>query len=132
MALTLFSLKSFSQTVTPTQPVQNNDTVKIHISVAKKIAKDLMQLDAVKGENALLKQNIDTITYQRDLKDSIIVKKNDQIGLYKSSIEIYKQKENIYKTTLDKLDLQLTKAKLKNKLGWTTAAILVVYTFVHK
>jgi hypothetical protein len=132
MALTLFSLKSFSQTVTPTQPVQNNDTVKIHISVAKKIAKDLMQLDAVKGENALLKQNIDTITYQRDLKDSIIFKKNDQIGLYKSSIEIYKQKENIYKTTLDKLDLQLTKAKLKNKLGWTTAAILVVYTFVHK
>jgi hypothetical protein len=128
----LFSLKSFSQTVTQTQQVSNNDTVKIHISVAKKIVKDLMELDAVKSENVLLKQNIDTITYQRDLKDSIIVKKNDQIGLYKSSIDIYKQKETLYKTTIDKLDLQLSKANFKNKLGWTTAVILVVYTFVHK
>jgi len=52
--------------------------------------------------------------------------------LYKSSIDIYKQKETLYKTTIDKLDLQLSKANFKNKLGWTTAVILVVYTFVHK
>ena len=128
----MLSLKSFSQTDTKTQQIPNNDTVKIHISIAKKIAKDLALLDVTKEENALLKQNIDTLTFQKNLKDSIIVKKNDQIGLYKSSIDLYKQKETVYKTTLDKLDLQLTKAKLKNKLGWTSAAILVVYTFVHK
>lgn len=127
-----FSLSSFSQTVTEIRQVPNNDTVKIHISIAKKIAKDLSLLDVTKEENVLLKQNIDSLTFQRDTKDSIIVRKNDQIGLYKSTIDLYKQKENVYKTTLDKLDLQLTKAKLKNKLGWTTAAILVVYTFVHK
>lgn len=128
----LISLSSFSQTVTETRQVSNNDTVKIHIDIAKKIAKDLSLLDLLKEERVLLKQNIDTITFQRDTKDSIIVRKNDQIGLYKSSIDLYKQKEYVYKTTLDKLDLQLSKAKLKNKLGWTTAAILVVYTLVHK
>jgi len=52
--------------------------------------------------------------------------------LYKSSIDIYKQKEDVYKITLGKLDLQLSKAKFKNKLGWGTAAILVVYTLVRK
>jgi hypothetical protein len=128
----LISLNSFSQIVTETRQVQNNDTVKIHIDVAKKIAKDLSLLDVLKEEKVLLKQNIDTLTFQRDTKDSIIVRKNDQIGLYKSSIDLYKEKENVYKTTLDKLDLQLTKAKLKNKLGWATAAILVIYTFVQK
>lgn len=128
----LISLNSFSQTVTETRQVPNNDTVKIHIDIAKKIAKDLSLLDVLKEERVLLKQNIDTITFQRDTKDSIIVRKNDQIGLYKSSIDLYKQKEDVYKTTLNKLDLQLSKAKLKNKLGWTTAAILVIYTFVHK
>jgi len=128
----LLSLNSFSQTVIETRQVSNNDTVKIHIDIAKKIAKDLSLLDVLKEERVLLKQNIDTITFQRDTKDSIIVRKNDQIGLYKSSIDLYKQKEDVYKTTLNKLDLQLSKAKLKNKLGWTTAAILVIYTFVHK
>ena len=128
----LLSLNSFSQTVIETRQVPNNDTVKIHIDIAKKIAKDLSLLDVLKEERVLLKQNIDTITFQRDTKDSIIVRKNDQIGLYKSSIDLYKQKEDVYKTTLNKLDLQLSKAKLKNKLGWTTAAILVIYTFVHK
>tara|TARA_R110000868_G_scaffold404701_3_gene683148 strand:+ start:759 stop:1136 length:378 start_codon:yes stop_codon:yes gene_type:complete len=125
-------LNSFSQTVIETRQVPNNDTVKIHIDIAKKIAKDLSLLDVLKEERVLLKQNIDTITFQRDTKDSIIVRKNDQIGLYKSSIDLYKQKEDVYKTTLNKLDLQLSKAKLKNKLGWTTAAILVVYTLVRK
>jgi hypothetical protein len=128
----LISLNSFSQTVIETRQVSNSDTVKIHIDIAKKIAKDLSLLDVLKEERVLLKQNIDTITFQRDTKDSIIVRKNDQIGLYKSSIDLYKQKEDVYKTTLNKLDLQLSKAKLKNKLGWTTAAILVIYTFVHK
>lgn len=128
----LISLNSFSQIVTETRQVPNNDTVKIHIEVAKKIAKDLSLLDVLKEERGLLKQNIDTLTFQRDTKDSIIVRKNDQINLYKSSIDLYKEKESVYKTTLDKLDLQLSKAKIKNKLGWASAAILVIYTFVQK
>ena len=128
----LLSLNSFSQTVIETRQVPNNDTVKIHIDIAKKIAKDLSLLDVLKEERVLLKQYIDTITFQRDTKDSIIVRKNDQIGLYKSSIDLYKQKEDVYKITLGKLDLQLSKAKFKNKLGWGTAAILVVYTLVRK
>jgi hypothetical protein len=128
----LISLNSFSQIVTETRQVPNNDTVKIHIEVAKKIAKDLSLLDVLKEEKGLLKQNIDTLTFQRDTKDSIIVRKNDQITLYKSSIDLYKEKESVYKTTLDKLDLQLSKAKIKNKLGWASAAILVIYTFVQK
>lgn len=125
-------MNSFSQTVIETRQVSNNDTVKIHIEVAKKIAKDLSLLDVLKEEKGLLKQNIDTLTFQRDTKDSIIVRKNDQITLYKSSIDLYKEKESVYKTTLDKLDLQLSKAKIKNKLGWASAAILVIYTFVQK
>ena len=125
-------MNSFSQTVIETRQVPNNDTVKIHIEVAKKIAKDLSLLDVLKEEKGLLKQNIDTLTFQRDTKDSIIVRKNDQITLYKSSIDLYKEKESVYKTTLDKLDLQLSKAKIKNKLGWASAAILVIYTFVQK
>lgn len=127
-----FSLNSFSQTVTETRQVPNKDTVKIHIDVAKKIAKDLSLLDAVKAENGLLKQNIDTLISQKNNKDSIISRKDEQIDLYKSSIKLYNNKELVYKSYINNLDLQLSKEKKKNKLAWTAAAAVVIYTFVKK
>jgi hypothetical protein len=126
------TLKSFSQIVTQTQQIPNNDTVKIHINVAKKIAKDLLYLDALKQERLLLLENIDTITFQKVMKDSIISKKDDQIGLYKANIELYKEKESLYSKSLNLLQADLAKQKIRNKLSFLSIAALAIYIFVHK
>jgi hypothetical protein len=128
----LFSLSTFSQTDTKIQQVSNTDTVKISIIVAKKITKDLLEYDVLKQEKVLLKQNIDTLIYQRNLKDSIIVRKDDQINLYKSNVESYKSKEIIYKDAINKLDLQVTKYKLKSKLGFVSLGLMAAFTILHK
>ncbi len=128
----LFSLSSFSQTVIETRPVPNKDTVKIHIDVAKKIAKDLALSDVLKVENGLLRQNIDTITFQKNMKDSIIGRKDQQIDLYKASIKLYNSKELVYQSYINDLDLQLSKEKKKKKLTMIAAAALVAYAFVQK
>ena len=101
--------KAGSQTVT------NNDTVKIHIDVAKKVIKDLLLLDGIKQHN-------DTLTSILMLKNDIIANKDLQIENYKKIGLNQDMKEAIYDSELSRKNLELKKTNKKlaiqQKVKW--------------
>lgn len=101
--------KAGSQTVT------NNDTVKIHVDVAKKVIKDLLLLDATKKHN-------DTLTAILSLKNDIIANKDTQILNYQKIGFNYDMKEAIYDSELSRKSMELRNANKKlsvqSKLKW--------------
>ena len=111
------SLNSFSQIDTKIQQVPNNDTVKLHKDVAKKVAKDLVYLDALKSERVILIENIDSLKTIKNYKDSIIVNKNKQINNYRDIIKIQEDKEKVYASNISNLKTDLKKQKLAKKLS---------------
>jgi len=123
-------LSSFSQTDTQTQQQVNNDTVKLHKDVAKKVVKDLMYLDVLKKERVLLLENIDTLNAQKGYKDDIIKLKDDQIGGYKKTIDLYKTKEFKYNSAINSLTLEVKKQKLTKKLSFGMVLLAVGVAFI--
>ena len=101
--------KAGSQTVT------NNDTVKIHIDVAKKVIKDLLLLDGIKQHN-------DTLTSILMLKNDIIANKDLQIENYRKIGLNQDMKEAIYDSELSRKNLELKKTNKKlaiqQKVKW--------------
>lgn len=101
--------KAGSQTVT------NNDTVKIHINVAKKVIKDLLLLDGIKQHN-------DTLASILMLKNDIIANKDLQIENYKKISLNQDMKEAIYDSELSRKNLELKKTNKKlaiqQKVKW--------------
>jgi len=101
--------KAGSQTVT------NNDTVKIHINVAKKVIKDLLLLDGIKQHN-------DTLTSILMLKNDIIANKDLQIENYKKIGLNQEMKEAIYDSELSRKSMELKKTNKKlaiqQKVKW--------------
>ena len=101
--------KAGSQTVT------NNDTVKIHINVAKKVIKDLLLLDGIKQHN-------DTLTSILMLKNDIIANKDLQIENYKKIGLNQEIKEAIYDSELSRKSMELRnvnkKLAVQSKLKW--------------
>ena len=101
--------KAGSQTVT------NNDTVKIHIDVAKKVIKDLLLLDATKKHN-------DTLVSILSLKNDIITNKDLQIENYKKIGLNQEMKEAIYDSELSRKSMELKKTNKKlaiqQKVKW--------------
>ena len=101
--------KAGSQTVT------NNDTVKIHVDVAKKVIKDLLLLDATKKHN-------DTLVSILSLKNDIIANKDLQIENYKKIGLNQEMKEAIYDSELSRKNLELKKTNKKlaiqQKVKW--------------
>lgn len=101
--------KAGSQTVT------NNDTVKIHVDVAKKVIKDLLLLDATKKYN-------DTLVSILSLKNDIIANKDLQIENYKKIGLNQEMKEAIYDSELSRKNLELKKTNKKlgiqQKVKW--------------
>ena len=101
--------KAGSQTVT------NNDTVKIHVDVAKKVIKDLLLLDATKKHN-------DTLVSILSLKNDIIANKDLQIENYKKIGLNQDMKEAIYDSELSRKNLELKKTNKKlaiqQKVKW--------------
>jgi hypothetical protein len=111
--------KAGSQTVT------NNDTVKIHIDVAKKVIKDLLLLDAIKQHN-------DTLVSILMLKNDIIANKDLQIENYKKIGLNQDMKEAIYDSELSRKNLELKrtnkKLAIQSKLKWLYLAVGVITT----
>ena len=101
--------KAGSQTVT------NNDTVKIHINVAKRVIKDLLLLDGIKQHN-------DTLTSILMLKNDIIANKDLQIENYKKIGLNQEMKEAIYDSELSRKSMELKKTNKKlaiqQKVKW--------------
>jgi hypothetical protein len=115
--MTLISLSSFSQIDIKIQQVPNNDTVKLHKDIAKKVAKDLVYLDAIKIERRILLDNIDILKSINTYKDYIIVNKDEQIDKYKGIIKIQEDKEKVYASNISNLKTDLKKQKLAKKLS---------------
>jgi hypothetical protein len=111
--------KAGSQTVT------NNDTVKIHVDVAKKVIKDLLLLDATKKHN-------DTLMSILSLKNDIIANKDLQIENYKKIGLNQEIKEAIYDSELSKKTMELRnvnkKLSIQSKLKWVYLAVGIVTT----
>ncbi len=125
----LISFSSFSQTDIPVVLV-NNDTVKIHREVAKKVVKDLMYLDVLKQERVLLLENIDTLVIQKSYKDTIIKKKDEQIVYYKKIVDIYKEKEDVYSTAISNLNKDLKVQKLTKKISFGVILLSLGIAFI--
>lgn len=115
--LTLF--KAGSQTVT------NNDTVKIHVDVAKKVIKDLLLLDATKKHN-------DTLVAILSLKNDIIANRDIQILNYQKVGLNHELKAAIYDSELSKKTMELRnvnkKLTIQSKLKWVYLAVGVFTT----
>jgi len=118
-------LSSFSQTDIKIHQVPNNDTVKLHKDVAKKVAKDLVYLDALKSEKVILVENIDSLKSIKNYKDSIIVYKDKQINDYIGIIKIQEDKEKVYTNNISSLKIELKKQKLANKIIYGFLALSV-------
>ena len=118
-------MSSFSQTDIKTKQVSNIDTIKLHKDVAKKIAKDLLYLDALVQEKTILLENIDTLNRQKKYKDSIILSKDKQIRSYKDIIDINSLKEVEYRATVTAVKYELKKQKLANKITYGLLALAV-------
>ncbi len=119
IACLLILSKAGSQTVT------NNDTVKIHVDVAKKVIKDLLLLDATKKHN-------DTLVSILSLKNDIIANKDLQIENYKKIGLNQEIKEAIYDSELSKKTMELRnvnrKLSVQSKLKWIYLAVGVITT----
>ena len=121
----LISLSSFSQTDIRIKQIPNNDTIKIHKDLAKKIAKDLLYLDVLVQDRKYLLENIDLLSKQKNYKDSIILNKDKQIGSYKNIIDINSLKEVEYRSTVTAAKYELKKQKLANKITFGFLALAV-------
>lgn len=111
--------KAGSQTVT------NNDTVKIHVDVAKKVIKDLLLLDATKKHN-------DTLVSILSLKNDIIANRDIQILNYQKVGLNHELKAAIYDSELSRKTMELRnvnkKLIIQSKLKWIYLAVGVFTT----
>lgn len=126
----MISLSSFSQTDIKIQQVPNNDTVKLHVNVAKKIVKDLLYLDVVKKERVILLENIDTLNSQKVYKDSIISLKDTQIRYFRDIISAQDEKEKNYNSIIKVLESDLKKQKLSSKICMGMAVLAISILFI--
>lgn len=97
----------------------------MHKDVAKKVAKDLVYLDALKSEKVILVENIDSLKSIKNYKDSIIVYKDKQINDYIGIIKIQEDKEKVYTNNISSLKIELKKQKLANKIIYGFLALSV-------
>jgi hypothetical protein len=111
--------KAGSQTVT------NNDTVKIHVDIAKKVIKDLLLLDATKKHN-------DTLVAILSLKNDIIANRDIQILNYQKVGLNHELKAAIYDSELSRKTMELRnvnkKLTIQSKLKWVYLAVGVFTT----
>jgi len=102
----------------------------LHKDVAKKVAKDLVYLDALKSERVILVENIDSLKSIKNYKDSIIVYKDKQINDYRSIIRIQEDKEKVYTDNISSLKFELKKQKLSKKLSLGLVLLAIGFAVV--
>lgn len=123
-------MNAFSQSDIRIQPVPNNDTLRLHKVVAKKVVKDLVHSDVLKKERDLLLENIDTLNNQKIYKDSIISFKDRQIDAYKGIVRIQEDKEVVYTSVIKNLEKQVRRQKTAKKFAFGLLVISVGFLIV--
>tara|TARA_R100000541_G_scaffold59066_1_gene71693 strand:+ start:1175 stop:1573 length:399 start_codon:yes stop_codon:yes gene_type:complete len=116
--LVIVSLKSFSQT----------DTTKISLEeqIARLVIKDLIEGDGAKKELSITLEKVSLLNQKIVLKDSIINTNTQQISNYNSIVSQKDSQVMLFQDLSDKLQNDLRKQKLKNKMTITTSIIVVV------
>ena len=94
----LVHCNSYSQTVIKKQInlTENDSLVCIPKTTVKKIAKDLVLLDAIKKEDTLLKSNIEILKKEVENRDSVVIVKNKIIDLTNHQYMFCSQELNVY------------------------------------
>lgn len=123
-------MNAFSQSDIRIQQVPNNDTLRLHKVVAKKVVKDLVHSDVLKKERDLLLENIDTLNNQKIYKDSIISFKDRQIDAYKGIVRIQEDKEVVYTSVIKNLEKQVRRQKTAKKFAFGLLVISVGFLIV--
>jgi len=125
-ALMMTSLKGFSQSVT------DSTSIQLQKPVARLVIKDLITGDGAKEELALNIDKIKILEQKVVLKDSIITNLNFQIGNFNTILSTKSDQLLIAQELSKKLEQDLQKQKLKNKLTMgaglvgIVAAVLIV------
>ena len=116
--LVIVSLKSFSQI----------DTTKVSLEeqIARLVIKDLIEGDGAKKELSITLEKVSLLNQKIVLKDSIINTNTQQISNYNSIVSQKDSQVMLFQDLSDKLQNDLRKQKLKNKMTITTSIIVVV------
>ena len=120
MILMTMSLKSFSQNAI------DSTSIQLKKPIAKLVIKDLITGDGAKDELAITIDKIKLFEQKIVLKDSIILNLNSQIGNF-NSIMLTKNDQLLVSQELSKkLETDLKKQKIKNKLTMGAGLVGVV------
>ena len=118
------SLKSFSQTVI--------DSTKIQLTkpIAKLVIKDLIKGDGAKQELVLFGDKIKLLEQKIFLKDSVILNLNSKINNFNSILNIKGDQLSLSQDLSKRLQSDLQKQKLKNKITAGAGVIAVITTIL--
>ena len=116
------SLTSFSQTAT--------DSTKIQLTkpIVKLVIKDLIKGDGAKQELVLFGSKIKLLKQKVFLKDSVILNLNSKIYNFNSILDTKGNQLSLSQELSKKLQNDLKKQKLKNKLTVGAGVVAIIVT----
>ncbi|MDB4272284.1 hypothetical protein N9875_00495 [bacterium] len=116
------SLTSFSQTAT--------DSTKIQLTkpIVKLVIKDLIKGDGAKQELVLFGSKIKLLEQKVFLKDSVILNLNSKIYNFNSILDTKGNQLSLSQELSKKLQNDLKKQKLKNKLTVGAGVVAIIVT----
>ena len=120
IALMMTSLKGFSQSAT------DSTSIQLQKPIARLVIKDLITGDGAKSELALTMDKIKILEQKVILKDSIIGNLNTQVNNFNSILTTKSDQLVLSQELSKKLEQDLQKQKLKNKLTMGAGLIGIV------
>ncbi len=121
ISLLTLSLTAFSQTGTSNQP-----TKCFTIPVVKQITKDLLSGDSAKAQLKLTEQQLFETEKKVEKKDSIITLLRMKENNYLTIIDAHEEKYSTLDSHTKKLETNLKKEKIKNKLTSGVGSIAIL------
>lgn len=114
---------------------QSKDTIKIPVTVAKQITKDLVSGDSAISELRLINQQASLLEQKVGLKDSVINILSYKNGIYEQQVSNEKEKFKVQEAWIK--DLQKENKKLKvnlyfTRISLTAIALGITYAYIVK
>ena len=122
IVLMMMSLKSFSQNVTDSTKIQ------LRKPIARLVIKDLIKGDGAKQELILFGSKIKLLEQKVFLKDSVILNLNSKIYNFNSILDTKDNQLSLSQELSKKLQNDLKKQKLKNKLTVGAGVVAIIVT----
>jgi len=119
--------------ISQTDIQKKNDSLKlvcIDTSIARKVANDLVDGDVCKAELKYVKNNLQITKDKLVLKDSIILGKDNQIGILNNMIRLKDEQFNLEKDKSNEILKQLKTEKRKSFFYKVTSFLGVLSTLI--